>query len=158
MTSSPITTHPPSPHNSDDFMENTTRPLTREQIIHKTRSWRARCKRSDVKYDYLLEQVGALRDHVTRLSTSIDILKYSELDGRSKLSELARRVDQLTGERTSSSSYVPACTICLKNPCSYVANPCGHVLYCDSCYGAASVVSSCPICRVRTDGFLRILF
>lgn len=158
MTSSPITTHPPSPHNSDDFMENTTRPLTREQIIHKTRSWRTRCKRSDVKYDYLLEQVGALRDHVTRLSTSIDILKHSELDGRSKLSELARRVDQLTKERTPSSSYVPACTICLNNPCSYVANPCGHVLYCDSCHGAASVVSSCPICRVRTDGFLRILF
>lgn len=158
MTSSPITTHPPSPHNSDDFMENTTRLLTREQIIHKTRSLRARCKRSDVKYDYLLEQVGALRDHVTRLSTSIDILKHSEMDGRSKLSELARRVDQLTEERTPSSSYVPACMICLKNPCSYAANPCGHVLYCDSCHGAASVVSSCPICRVRTDGFLRIFF
>lgn len=158
MTSSPITTHPPSPHNSDDFMENTTRPLTREQIIHKTRSWRARCKRSNVKYDHLLEQIGALRDHVTRLSTSIDILKHSELDGRSKLSELARRVDQLTEERTPSSSYVPACTVCLNNPCSYAANPCGHLLYCGSCYGAASVVSSCPICRVRTDGFLRILF
>lgn len=158
MTSSPITTHPPSPHNSDDFMENTTRPLTREQIIHKIRSWRRRCKRSDVKYDHLPEQVDALWDYVTRLSTSIDILKYSELDGRSKLSELARRVDQLTKERTPSPSYVPACTVCLKNPCSYAANPCGHVLYCDSCHGAASVVSSCPICRVRTDGFLRIFF
>lgn len=158
MTSSPITTHPPSPHNSDDFMENTTRPLTREKIIHKNRSWLPRCKRSGVKYDHLLEQIGALRDHVTRLSTSIDILKHSELDGRSKLSELARRVDQLTEERTPSSSYVPACTVCLNNPCSYAANPCGHVLYCDSCHGAASIVSSCPICRVRTDSFLRILF
>lgn len=158
MTSCPVASPLLTPSSSDDSTGHTASSLTREQLLHKIRSWRDRYKRSEIKHVHLLDQVNTLRDHVMRLSASVDVLKYSELDGRSKLSELTRRVDQLTGERTPSSSHVPACTICLSNPCTHAAIPCGHVLYCDSCYGAASVVTSCPICRQRIKGFLRLFF
>lgn len=108
-------------------------------------------------YKPLLEEMAAVRGHVARLASAVDVLKLADLEGKCKISELSRRIDKVTGERTPSIFHVPECTICLSNPCTRAAEPCGHVLYCDNCYNAASLLA-CPICRQHIKGFLRLFF
>ena len=111
----------------------------------------------DPCYKPLLEEMEAVRGLVARLASAVDVLKLADLEGKCKISELSRRIDKVTGERTPSIFHVPECTICLSNPCTQAAEPCGHVLYCDNCYNAASLLA-CPICRQRIKGFLRLFF
>lgn len=113
---------------------------------------------SDPCYKTLLEEMGAVREYVARIASAVDVLKLADLEGKRKLSEISRRIDMVTGERTPSIFHVPECTICLSNSCSQAATPCGHVLYCDNCVNVASSLSTCPICRQRIKGFLRLFF
>jgi hypothetical protein len=48
------------------------------------------------------------------------------------------------------------CVVCLDQPASVVARPCGHRSLCRPCAGKVGVAGACPLCRAPIADFLKI--
>lgn len=48
------------------------------------------------------------------------------------------------------------CCVCMNAEKEYALDPCGHVLWCETCYTKSDLAAGCPLCRIPVTKAIRV--